>query len=86
MVSVQTKSGTNELHGSLFEFPQRDRFQARNPFTQPDREDPLTGRVLPETTRDQFGGSIGGPIVAEQVLLLRRLPGHPGQIGRLARS
>ena len=62
VVSVQTKSGTNELHGSLFEFAQRDRFQARNPFTQPDRPDPLTGRVLPETKRDQFGGSIGGPI------------------------
>ena len=62
VVSVQTKSGTNDLHGSLFEFAQRDRFQARNPFTQPDREDPITGRVLPETQRDQFGGSIGGPI------------------------
>ena len=62
VVSVQTKSGTNELHGSLFEFAQRDRFQARNPFNQPDREDPITGRVLPETKRDQFGGSIGGPI------------------------
>ena len=38
VVSVQTKSGTNEFHGSAFEFLQRDRFQARNPFTQPDRE------------------------------------------------
>jgi hypothetical protein len=63
VVSVQTKSGTNEFHGSAFEFHQSDRFQARNPFNQPDREDPITGRVLPETKRDQFGGSIGGPIV-----------------------
>ena len=62
VVSVQTKSGTNEFHGSAFEFHQSDKFQARNPFSQPDVENPITGRVLPETKRDQFGGSIGGPI------------------------
>jgi outer membrane receptor protein involved in Fe transport len=63
VVSVQTKSGTNEFHGSAFEFLQRDRFRARNPFSEPDVVNPLTGRVLPQTKRDQFGGSIGGPIV-----------------------
>jgi outer membrane receptor protein involved in Fe transport len=62
VVSVQTKSGTNEFHGSAFEFHQTDKFQARNPFSQPDVENPLTGRVLPETKRDQFGASIHGPI------------------------
>lgn len=61
VVSVQTKSGTNALHGSVFEFYQSDRFQARNPFTQ-FQPDPLTGRFIPETKRNQFGGSIGGPI------------------------
>jgi hypothetical protein len=62
VVSVQTKSGTNEFHGSLFEFHQSDKFQARNPFSQPDVENAITGRVLPETRRDQFGASVGGPI------------------------
>jgi hypothetical protein len=62
VVSVQTKSGTNAFHGSAFEFHQTDKFQARNPFSQPDVENPITGRVLPETKRDQFGASIGGPI------------------------
>ena len=62
VVSVQTKSGTNEFHGSAFEFLQRDKFQARNPFSQPDVENPITHRVLPENKRDQFGGSLGGPI------------------------
>jgi hypothetical protein len=66
VVSVQTKSGTNQIHGSAFEFHQTDRFQARNPFSQPDVENPITGRVLPETKRDQFGGSIGGPIQREK--------------------
>jgi hypothetical protein len=62
VVSVQTKSGTNAFHGSGFEFHQTDGLQARDPFSQPDVENPITGRVLPETKRDQFGGSLGGPI------------------------
>ena len=60
VVSVLTRSGANELHGSAFEFLQRDQFQARNPFTQ-FQTDPATGRYIPETKRDQFGGSLGGP-------------------------
>ena len=66
VVSVQTKSGSNTLHGSGFEFHQNDRFQARNPFTQ-SQTDPQTGKFLPETKKNQFGGSLGGPIVAEPV-------------------
>ena len=62
VVSVQTKSGTNSLHGSAFEFFQNESLQARNPFTQA-VEDPLTGKFIPDTKRNQFGGSIGGPIV-----------------------
>jgi outer membrane receptor protein involved in Fe transport len=61
VVSVQTKSGTNVLRGSAFEFHRSDWLQARNPFTQ-FQPDPLTERFIPETTHDQFGGSIGGPI------------------------
>jgi Carboxypeptidase regulatory-like domain len=62
VVSVQTKSGANTIHGSAFEFFQSDKFQSRNPFTQ-FAPDPLTGRFLPETKKNQFGGSIGGPVV-----------------------
>ena len=62
VVSVQTKSGTNRVGGSAFWFLQRDKFQARNPFTQ-SQPNSLTGEFLPETKRDQFGGSLGGPIV-----------------------
>jgi outer membrane receptor protein involved in Fe transport len=81
MVSVQTKSGTNDIHGSLFEFAQRDRFQARNPFTQPDRPDPITGRVLPETKRDQFGGSIGGPIKENKFFFFADYQGTRANVG-----
>jgi Carboxypeptidase regulatory-like domain len=66
VVSVQTKSGGNSFHGSAFEFYQSDRFQARNPFTQA-QPDPLTGRFLPETKKNQFGGSLGGPIARDRI-------------------
>ena len=62
VVSVQTRSGSNDLHFTAFEFFLNDKFQARNPFTQFQR-DPLTGRFIPETRRNQFGGSVGGPLV-----------------------
>jgi hypothetical protein len=65
VVSVQTKSGTNLLHGSAFEFYQTDKLQARNPFTQ-FQPDALTGRFVPETERNQFGVSIGGPLKQNQ--------------------
>ena len=61
VVSVQTKSGTNAIHGSAFEFHRDDGLQARNPFTQ-FQKDPLTGKFIPDTSHNQFGGSVGGPI------------------------
>jgi len=80
VVSVQTKSGTNEIHGSLFEFLQRDKFQARNPFNQFQR-DPLTGRFIPESKRDQFGGSIGGPIQKNKWFFFGDYQGTRSNIG-----
>ena len=62
VVSVQTRSGSNSLRGSGFEFFQNDKLQSRNPFTQFQR-DPLTGRYIPETRRNQFGASVGGPLL-----------------------
>jgi hypothetical protein len=81
VVSVQTKSGGNELHGSAFEFAQRDRFQARNPFSQPDVVDPLTGRVLPRTQKDQFGASLGGPIVKDKFFWFADYQGSRNTVG-----
>ncbi len=65
VIQVQTKSGSNQIHGSLFEFLQNDLFQARDPFTQgihaPGTPAPAH-RGIPELRWNQFGGSVGGPI------------------------
>ena len=57
VVTVQTKSGSNDFHGSVFGFRRTGWGQARNPFTQP------PDRRLPPTKWNQFGGSIGGPVI-----------------------
>ena len=80
VVSVQTKSGTNDLRGSAFEFFQSDKFQSRNPFTQ-FQADPLTGRFLPETKRNQFGGSVGGPIAQNRWFFFGDYEGTRSTVG-----
>jgi len=61
VITVQTKSGTNDLHGGAFEFRRTGWGQARNPFTQP------PDRPLPATKWNQFGGSMGGPLVRNRL-------------------
>jgi hypothetical protein len=61
VINVVTKSGSNELHGSLYEFLRNDALDARNAFsTQPD---PRTGRIKQVLRYNQFGGSVGGPVL-----------------------
>jgi hypothetical protein len=55
VVNLVTKSGTNQLHGSLYEYFRNDIFDARDAFA-------LT---KPEYRQNQFGGSIGGAIVKD---------------------
>jgi hypothetical protein len=66
LVTAQTRSGSNNFHGSAFEYWRSDALQARDPFTE-FAPDPLTGRFIPGTLHNQFGGSIGGPIVKDKV-------------------
>ena len=80
VVSVQTKSGANELHGSAFEFYRSDKFQGRNPFTQ-FAPDPLTGRFLPETKKNQFGASAGGPIARNRWFFFGDYEGTRSTVG-----
>src|SRR5262249_48613645 len=66
VVTAQTKSGSNEFHGSGFWFRRSDANQARDPFTQ-FAPDPITGRFIPRSRWQQFGGSIGGAHSTEKL-------------------
>ena len=65
-VSVVTQSGTNALHGTLFEFLRNSALDARNFFDQ--------GGV-PPFRRNQFGGALGGPIRKDKLFLFGNYEG-----------
>lgn len=56
-VNISLKSGTNDFHGELYEFIRNDALDARNFFD---------GESVPEFKQNQFGGSLGGPIVSDR--------------------
>lgn len=66
VVTVQTKSGSNDFHGSAFWFRRTDATAARDPFTQ-FAPDPVTGRLIPSSRWQQIGGTIGGPIIKNKL-------------------
>lgn len=62
VVSMVTKSGSNKIHGSAFEYTRSSFFDARNYFS--------TYSAFPHKPvyhRNQFGGTIGGPIVKDKI-------------------
>jgi hypothetical protein len=60
VVNVVMRSGTNQLHGTLYEFLRNTRLNAVGYFKP-------AGGVKPPLQRNQFGGTIGGPIVRNKV-------------------
>jgi hypothetical protein len=60
VVSAITRSGTNEFHGSAYEFLRNSALDARNYFD---------GATIPEFRRNQFGASAGGPIRKDKTFI-----------------
>jgi hypothetical protein len=60
-VNIVTKSGTNQLHGEGYEFLRNDNLDAANFFTN------LAGQKNPEYKMNQFGASVGGPVIKNRL-------------------
>ena len=67
-VNVSTKSGTNQFHGTLFEFLRNSYFDAKNFFARPDEKNPAF-------RRNQFGGTLGGPILRNKLFFMGNYEG-----------
>lgn len=75
-ISVVTKSGGNQFHGSLFEYMRRDGLDARNFF-----ENATPGVAKSTLKLDQFGGSIGGPIIKNKLFFFGSYEQYRGRFG-----
>lgn len=67
-VNVTTKSGTNSLHGSLFEFLRNASLDAKNYFDDP-------RKPIPPFKRNQFGATAGGPILKNRLFFFANYEG-----------
>jgi hypothetical protein len=65
ITSLVTKSGTNQLHGSAWEFFRNDTLDA-NPFFANHDPDPANRKKTP-LRLNQFGGTVGGPIIKNKL-------------------
>lgn len=65
-VSVVTQSGTNSLHGSLFEFLRNSALDSPSPFDK---------GAVPPFRRNQFGASLGGPLKKDKLFLFGNYEG-----------
>jgi hypothetical protein len=74
IVNIVTKSGTNDFHGSLFEFFRNDKLDARNVFNP--EPDPQT-----QFRNNQFGGALGGPIVHNRTFFYFAYEGQRERVG-----
>ena len=74
MINVVTKSGSNQFHGTLYDFLRNDMFDAR----------PFFAQNVAALKRNQFGGALGGPVWKDRVFffgnyegLRQRAAGNP---------
>src|SRR5229473_2195573 len=67
-ISIVTSSGTNQLHGDLFEYMRNSALDARNAF------DPQTA-AAPPFKRNQFGAALGGPLKKDKLFLFGNYEG-----------
>ncbi|HUN63118.1 MAG TPA: carboxypeptidase-like regulatory domain-containing protein [Candidatus Sulfotelmatobacter sp.] len=71
-ISIVTESGTNQLHGSLYEFVRNSAMDARNFFDPAD---------IPDFQRNVFGASLGGPIQRDKTFLFGNYEGYRQTLG-----
>jgi hypothetical protein len=62
-INASTKSGTNAFHGTVFEFVRNAKMDAKNFFDPKDRP-------IPPFTRNQYGTTVGGPVVSNKLFFM----------------
>jgi outer membrane receptor protein involved in Fe transport len=79
VINLTTRAGTNALHGLGFEFFRNRALNARNHFQ-------AASAVKPDYRRNQFGGTLGGPLVRDQTFFFADYQGQRQAIARTVTS
>jgi hypothetical protein len=79
VVNLTTKSGANTFHGDGFEFLRNEQLNARNYFQ-------LSNPTTPGYRRNQFGGTLGGPVVRDRTFFFADYQGQRQSIARTVTS
>jgi hypothetical protein len=79
-VTAQTKSGSNTFHGDAFDFRRSGALAARDPFTQ------SPGIPFPGQLYNQFGGSVGGPILKNRAFFFLDYQGTRQRVGQTVQT
>jgi hypothetical protein len=79
VVNLTTKSGTNAVHGNVFDFFRNEHLNAKNFFQ-------TSNPVKPDYRRNQYGGMFGGPIVKDRTFVFADYQGQGQSIGRTVTS
>src|SRR5213594_3253001 len=77
-INIVTSSGSNQWHGSAFEYLRNSALDARNFFDQTDGAPPFK--------RNQFGGSVGGPLKKDKLFLFGTYEGFQERLSRSSAS
>lgn len=84
IVNQVIKSGTNQVHGSLFEFFRNTALDASDYFLTTQNPDGSFSHTVPEYKRNLFGGSIGLPIIKDKLFFFGSYQGARRREGQLA--
>ncbi len=78
VVTAQTRSGTNQFHGSAYDFRTGNANYARDPYSQPVGSDGSAG------LKNRFGGSIGGPVIKDRFFFFGNYEAQRQKVGTSA--
>jgi hypothetical protein len=86
VVNAQIKSGTNSIHGDVFDYRTSGANLARNPYTQSAPYSATSNRLIPPSLSSQFGGSVGGPILKNKAFYFGDYQGVRQRLGASAQE
>ncbi|MBI2821035.1 MAG: TonB-dependent receptor [Acidobacteria bacterium] len=83
VINVVSKSGSNTFHGSVYEFLRNDNLDAANFRDAPilDASRRFVGKAKPEFKRNQFGFSLGGPVIRNKLFFFGNYEGLRERLG-----